>query len=92
MHGSLLLVLIVSPLPVDSQNSGVARSDPSVKDSSGKSLHLASFASRIVSMSPGATEALFAIGAGARIVGARPMRFFPMRRYPFRLLPRRAPA
>jgi len=75
--GLLLLVLALSPLPVDSQNSGIARSDPSAKDSSGKSLHLASFASRIVSMSPGATEALFAIGAGARIVGRSPRCDFP---------------
>lgn len=48
-----------------------------VKDASGGSVKLAAPAKRIVSFSPGATEILFAIGAGDRVVAADQFSNYP---------------
>ncbi len=49
--------------------NGIALADVSLMDDAGKTVTLASPAKRIISLSPGATELLFAAGAGAHVVG-----------------------
>jgi iron complex transport system substrate-binding protein len=54
-----------------------ARADVSVLDDSGQVVHLRRPAQRIVTLAPHATELLFAIGAGNRIVGTMEYSNFP---------------
>jgi iron complex transport system substrate-binding protein len=54
-----------------------ARADVSVLDDSGQVVHLRHPAQRIVTLAPHATELLFAIGAGSRIVGTMEYSNFP---------------
>lgn len=54
-----------------------ARADVSVLDDSGRTVHLKRPAQRIVTLAPHATELLFAIGAGNRIVGTMEYSNFP---------------
>lgn len=51
-------------------HSAVAQAAPSVVDDAGRTVALPAAAQRIVSLAPHATELLFAVGAGAQIVGA----------------------
>ncbi len=57
--------------------AGSAHADVSVLDDSGKTVHLNRPAQRIVTLAPNATELLFAIGAGSRIVGTMEYSNFP---------------
>lgn len=50
-------------------HAGASTSDYEVVDDTGVTLRFAVAPQRIVSLAPGATEMLFAIGAGARVVG-----------------------
>ena len=70
-----LLVLLLSPTLAALQ----------VEDDTGRSVRLAAPASRIVSLAPHATELLYAIDAGARLVAASAYSDFPPAA---RLLPR----
>jgi len=54
-----------------------AAADPAVIDDSGQALRLDRPAQRIISLSPGITELLFAAGAGARVVGVSEFSDFP---------------
>lgn len=59
---TLVAMFILAP-------STFAQSAVSVVDDTGKTISLRAKAPRIVSLSPGATELLFAAGAGSRVVG-----------------------
>ena len=63
-----LALLAAATHPVNAQT---------VTDDSGATVHLASPAQRIVSLSPGITELLFSIGAGGQIVGVSAYSDFP---------------
>ncbi len=63
LHVALLLCLC--PLPAMATPAGV-----SVSDDTGASISLPQPARRIISLAPHATEMLYAIGAGGRLVGA----------------------
>jgi iron complex transport system substrate-binding protein len=71
LFGLIILQLSVYFFPAHAQSNEPNGFSPSVsvKDSSGKLLHLASSASRVISLSPGATEVLFAVGAGSQVIG-----------------------
>jgi len=56
---------VAPPDPTPAPTSNVV----SVTDSTGKIINLAAPAQRIISLSPASTESLFALGAGAQIVG-----------------------
>jgi iron complex transport system substrate-binding protein len=65
-----LLALLVSMTPA-------AATAPEVQDDTGTTVRLAQPARRIVALSPGITELLFSIGAGARIVGVSDFADYP---------------
>lgn len=65
-HGPLLTLVAV--LLLVSPSAALATSAIEVKDDTGATVRLAAPARRIVSLAPGATEMLFAAGAGDRIV------------------------
>lgn len=64
MRTALLICLAVLA------NTALAEAAPSVVDDAGRTVALPFAAQRIVSLAPHATELLFAVGAGAQIVGA----------------------
>src|SRR3989304_5265408 len=72
--GAALLGLLVAACGGDSNSSGGASGQPSatfpmsVTDTGGKTITFTTAPTRIISYSPGATEILFAIGAGGQAV------------------------
>jgi iron complex transport system substrate-binding protein len=57
------------PTPTAAPTEAATPSTISVTDSTGKTITLTEPAQRIVTLSPASTETLFALGAGAQIVG-----------------------
>ena len=64
-HLSKLLI----PIVLLSGQAGAAKYPLTIKDSRGKSIRIPSEPKRIISLAPGNTEILFALGLAARIVG-----------------------
>ncbi|MCC6237151.1 MAG: ABC transporter substrate-binding protein [Dehalococcoidia bacterium] len=58
-------------------SAGAAAFPATVRDSAGTDVRLERMPQRIVSLSPGATEVLFAIGAGTRVVGTDQFSNYP---------------
>lgn len=58
-------------------SSGAVAFPTTVKDSAGTGVRLEKMPERIVSLSPGATEILFAVGAGNRVVGTDQFSDYP---------------
>lgn len=75
MPGRRILGIVAALLSLAS--SAATRATTTVSDDEGHRLHLPQAAQRIVSLSPHATELLFATGAGGRVVGAAEYSDFP---------------
>ncbi len=70
--------LAAVPAAVPESNSGAPIAFPvTIKDSAGTDVRLERMPDRIVSLSPGATEILYAIGAGGRVVGTDQFSDYP---------------
>jgi iron complex transport system substrate-binding protein len=70
LWGLLFLVLLIKLAPADA-------APLEVRDDSGRSVHLALPAQRIVSLAPHATELVFAVGAGAELVAVSAFSDYP---------------
>jgi len=81
--GAALLGLLVAACGGDSNSSGGASGQPSatfpmsVTDTGGKAVTFSMAPTRIISYSPGATEILFAIGAGGQVVATDSFSDYP---------------